>query len=136
MQSIYIGMGLTQAPVEFRDHFQKALKDALRDSGKFEVLDFIGLTAGDDVLVYHEDRRKAETADVCLFVADYPSIGLGMEIAFRLGTGKPMRVCAHKDARITRMLTGMCADHGIPLLRYDIATDIVHALTNDPAFKV
>lgn len=127
--SLYVGMGLTQAPVEFREHFQNELKGSLRATGSFELLEFVGLEGGTDHDVYLHDRKCTETADLCLFIADHPSIGLGMEIVFRLMTRKPMLICAHRDAKITRMLTGMSEVESQMFFRYERAEDIVRMLT-------
>lgn len=123
-------MGLTQAPEEFRNDFQHALKDALRELSEIEILDFYGVDfsntpEGVEKEVYRLDRSHTESADLCVFIADYPSIGLGMEIALRLAARKPMIVFAHEDAVVTRMLTGMCEDEGVPMVRYQTVEDIV-----------
>ncbi len=136
MQTLYVGMGLTQAPIGFRTTFQHLLKSDLRACGRFEVLDFVGLDDGDETGVYRSDRSMTESADVALFVVDHPSIGLGMEIAMRLATGKPMRICAHEGAHITRMLTGMCAVESIPFFRYTSTANIMRALLYDKECKV
>lgn len=123
-------MGLTQAPKEFRNDFQHELKDELRELSGVEVLDFYGVdfdSVGDDVAqeVYELDRSHTENADLCVFIVDHPSIGLGMEIALRLGVGKPMLVFAKEEVRITRMLTGMCEKEDVEFIRYTNTSDIV-----------
>ena len=121
---LYLGMALTQAPEEFREKFCTELKAALAKQGSIELLEFIGLTAGTSADVYHHDRACTEEADLCLFVVDHPSIGLGMEIMIRQAINKPMIVCAHKDAEITRMLLGMCEANDIPFIRYTTVEEI------------
>ena len=101
-------MGLTNAPASFSVEFQQELKDGLRSIPGIEILDFIGLEGGTQGQVYEYDRACTEKADLCVFIADYPSIGLGMEIVFRYFCGQPMLVFAHYDKKVTRMLTGMC----------------------------
>ena len=130
MKTVYVGMGLTQAPEEFRTDFQHELKDRLRVLPEIEILDFYGVelsSSEDDVSeeVYELDRKHTESADLVVFVADYPSIGLGMEIALRLATRKQMLVCSHEDAIITRMLLGMCKKENVEFIRYKDVEDIV-----------
>ena len=125
MKKIYVGMGLTQAPKEFREDFQNELKANLRNLSEVEVLDFIGLVAGTPTDVYDYDRSHTESAELCVFIVDYPSIGLGMEISIRLASGKKMLIFAHVDAKITRMLTGMCEKEGVSFVRYETVDDIV-----------
>jgi len=121
---LYVGMGLTQAPKEFRENFQNEIKTELRNIPEVEVLDFIGLEGSTEEEVYTYDRNCAQTADLCVFIVDYPSIGLGMEISFRLATGKPMLVFAKEGMSVTRMLTGMCSVENIPFHRYDSAEEV------------
>ena len=125
---IYVGMGLTHAPPAFRDVFQKELKDELRKLPGVSLLDFVGIEAGTERDVYQHDKHCTETADLCLFVADYPSIGLGMEIIIREATSKPMIVIAHTDSKVTRMLLGMCEETNTPLVRYKNVQDIIAAI--------
>jgi len=121
---VYVGMGLTQAPEWFREGFQQELKGQLRSIQGLEILDFIGLEAGTATDVYDYDRRCTEEADLCVFIVDFASIGLGMEIVFRLMLGKPMLVFAKEDSRITRMLLGMCERETVPFHRYTTAEQI------------
>lgn len=124
MTTVYVGMGLTQAPKEFREEFQHELKAALTEAG-FVVTDFVGLTDGTSGDVYRHDKQAALAADICVFVADHPSIGLGMEIAYRQAAGTPMVIFAHKAAVVTRMLIGMCEVENVELVRYETVTDII-----------
>jgi len=117
-------MALTEAPLAFREEFQGGLKTGLRMLENAEVLDFVGLEDGTESDVYCHDRFCTEQADLCVFICDYPSTGLGMEIAFRLASGKPMLCFKRYKAHITRMVTGMCAIEGVPILTYHIPQDI------------
>lgn len=125
MKKIYVGMGLTQAPKEFREDFQKELKDALRVLPDIEILDFIGLAGSTKEEVYTYDKSCTESADLAIFIVNHPSIGLGMEIVYRQQTGKSMLICAHADAKITRMLLGMCSVEDVPFHHYNEVSDIV-----------
>lgn len=123
--TIYVGMGLTNAPKGFREDFQRVLKDALRDIPDVELLDFIGLEDGTEADVYRHDRESTEGADLALFICDHPSIGLGMEIVFRHLTGKLMLLCAATTQRVTRMLTGFATVEHHEFLWYSSIDDIV-----------
>lgn len=121
---LYVGMGLTQAPKEFREDFQHKLKQALKAIKDVEILDFVGLEGSTKEEVYRYDRACSEKADLCVFICDHPSIGLGMEIVFRLQLQKPMILFAGEGVVVTRMLTGMCAVEKVPFLRYTDAQQI------------
>ena len=123
--TIYVGMGLTQAPEAFRVGFQNELKAGLRELEDIEILDFVGLEGSTEEEVYSHDRNCTMTANLCVFIVDHPSIGLGIEIAFRLATGKPMLVFAKEDAKITRMLTGLCKIEQIQFYRYQEVSDLL-----------
>ena len=123
-------MALTEAPAQFRDEFGKQLKDGLRAISGVVVLDFMGVIDGDDIQVFEHDRRCTLEADLCLFVADHPSIGLGMEIGFRYIQNQPMVVFARAEKRVTRMLTGALRLRDESVQRYDTVEDIVAAVRN------
>ncbi len=93
MTKTYVGMALSGAPVSFSEIFQSELKAGLRLIPDVEVLDFSWTTHGpeanSDESVYQLDKSHAESADVCIFILDHPSLGLGMEIMLRYTTGKP-----------------------------------------------
>lgn len=128
---IYVGMGLTQAPVEFREDFQHQLKSGLRRLSGVEVLDFVGLASSTASRVYEYDRNCTEGADLCVFIADYPSIGLGMEIAFRLNAKRPMLVFAQEGVSVTRMLLGMCEVEGVKFFTYKDVAEILFFIRSE-----
>lgn len=126
-KKLYVGMALTEAPEEFRGAFQAEIKKGL-STLEVEILDFIGLENGTEVDVYNHDRTCTERADLCVFIVDHPSIGLGMEIAFREVSNQPYMVFAKEGKRVTRMLTGMLKKKVLPLHRYHEVDDIVAAV--------
>lgn len=125
---IYVGLALTGAPPEFRDTFQHELKSELRRLLEVEVLDFVGLENGTALDVYLHDRKCAQSADLCLFVVDHASIGLGMEIMIRHHSGRQMLFFAHFDSVVTRMLTGYLEHVGKILQRYQSVADIISSV--------
>ena len=126
-KTAYVGMALSGAPDEFKIVFRRELQDAFSEFSDVEILDFIGLEKGDDTEVYIHDKRCAETADLCIFICDHPSTGMGMEIGFRLKSGKPMICFGHVGNNITRMVTGMCKVENILFHHYDHVCNIAHA---------
>lgn len=122
--SVYVGMALTDAPIEFREGMRTELLDRLRAVQHVEVLDFLGLEAGTDLDVYAYDRSRVEAADIAAFICDHPSTGLGMEIVFRFQTGKPMVLFSREGMKVTRMLTGFAKTESIRHMTYRSADDI------------
>lgn len=127
-RKVYVGMALTEAPEEFRVNFQRELKESLGSIQGLEILDFVGLEAGTDIDVYNHDAKCTRESDLCVFIVDHPSIGLGMEIAMREAAGKPFMVFAKDGKRVTRMLTGMLNKKVLPLHRYKTVDEIVSAV--------
>ena len=125
MQTIYVGMALTDAPEEFRTTFQAELKTALRKISDVEVLDFVGLEKGTAADVYEYDRKCTEDCDLLVAICDHASIGLGMEVVFRHSTKKPLLLFAHKDSKVTRMLLGFAEGEGYVFTRYENVDEIV-----------
>jgi hypothetical protein len=120
---IYVGCSLTQAPVEFRDAVER-LKVELKK--EFEVLDFLGLVAGEAVDVYRYDiGHCVGTCELFVAICDYPSIGLGYEMATAIEKhGKRVLAVAHRDAKISRLVLGI--DKPKYLFRqYDNLLDVV-----------
>ncbi len=106
-KSIYVGCGLTGAPTSFIESVE-SLKTELKD--EYEVFDFIGLTGGDNEDVYRWDiGHCVADCDMFVGVCDYPSIGLGWELAEAVRRGKPTLGVAHEKARVTRLVLGAAA---------------------------
>lgn len=126
--TIYVGQALTDAPDEFRIVFQSDLKRALRELTDVEVRDFVGLANGTALEVYVHDRSCAVTVDLCVFVVDYASIGLGMEVMIRHYEGGKALYFAKTGRKVTRMLMGFLEQNSCPLHRYDEVADIVNVI--------
>ncbi|MEZ4200542.1 MAG: hypothetical protein R3B69_03070 [Candidatus Paceibacterota bacterium] len=126
--TIYVGMALTDAPESFRTDFQRDLKRKLTEVAGVHILDFVGLEKGTAEDVYYHDRDCTESAELCVFICDHPSIGLGMEIAFRIVTGKPMLCFAAAGKKVTRMVTGACEAQSVEFHRYDNVLNIIFAV--------
>lgn len=103
MALLYVGCSLTQATAEFRAfviHLQGELKK------EHELLEFVGLTAGNEAGVYTHDISCVDKADLMIALCDQPSIGLGMEIQRRIDNNRPVLLLAHDKSHVTRMVPG------------------------------
>jgi len=103
---IYVGCSLTQAPPDFCAAVE-ALKTELRNH--YEVFEFVGLVNGTAADVYHWDvHHCVADCDLLVAICDYPSIGLGYEIAAAIERyNRPVLAVAHHDTRITRVVLGI-----------------------------
>lgn len=142
MKTIYVGMALSGAPEEFRETFQHELKAQLRRLPDVTILDFFwttqGREVGYDADVYRYDKEQAESADLCVFVLDYPSTGLGMELMIRQATGKPSLFFVHTEPRqrVSRMVLGYIESTEQTLHTYTQPADIVAVVEQyiEPSF--
>jgi hypothetical protein len=125
MKRVYVGMGLTHAPESYRTRFHDMLKNALERELNIEMLEFEGIEEGDAVDEYTHDKASTELACLDVFIVDFPSTCLGMDIAFRLLTGKPMLILAHSKTIVARRITGMCVSQQVPMYRYNSIAEIV-----------
>ncbi len=123
--TMYVGQALTDAPDSFRVDFQNELKAALRKLPEVTVLDFVGLENGTAQDVYLHDRKCTTSATLCVFIVDYASIGLGMEIMIRHHAGGPVLFFAKTGRKVTRMLTGYIECMDKTLTRYNEVEDII-----------
>lgn len=104
-KNLYVGCGLTQASEEFKSQVEN-LKDRLSDD--WEIMQFLGLTAGDEKDVYQKDIiENVGGCDAFLGVCDEPSIGLGWELSAAVERlRKPSLGVAHTASKITRLILG------------------------------
>jgi 2'-deoxynucleoside 5'-phosphate N-hydrolase len=56
--------------------------------------------------VYHRDVAWIREADALVAEISTPSHGVGYEIGFALGLGKPVLACHRSDRRISKMISG------------------------------
>ena len=115
---LYVGCALTEAPPEFRAEVAKLkehLKTLKHPSGEpqFKVLEFLGLTAGNADDVYRIDIiENVGTCEIMLAICDYPSTGLGYELAVAAKErGVAVLGIAHADKRVTRLVLGIHSRH-------------------------
>lgn len=135
-KQLYVGCSLTHAPEDFKADVEAA-KAALREDN-WEVMEFLGLTAGTAEDVYRQDiLTNVAECDGFVGIVDEPSIGLGWELgAAVMHYRKPSLAVAHVDSRITRLLLGAPGHN--PNMRFrtyeDMATDVPAIVAEEFAF--
>ncbi|HSX53164.1 MAG TPA: hypothetical protein VLF90_02220 [Patescibacteria group bacterium] len=103
-KKLYVGCGLTLAPQAFKDEVERTKEELGRD---WEVMQFLGTTAGTEVDVYEVDIiRNVGNCDAFVGVMDEPSWGLGWESHEAVEKGKPTLLVAHVASKITRLALG------------------------------
>ncbi|PID29389.1 hypothetical protein CR983_04045 [Candidatus Saccharibacteria bacterium] len=120
---LYVGCALTAAPPEFRGSVEQLKEDL---TSQWEVMHFLGLDGGTPGDVYEQDIGNVHECDAFLAIADYPANGLGWELGVADQLEKPTLIVAHRDATVSRLLTGAAAarEH-IQFERYDTMTEVV-----------
>jgi hypothetical protein len=112
-KKLYIGCALTVIPLEKREPFLKLIAEIKKELGKsFEILEFLGLvgpsTLPPQEVYVHDIKNSVMKADCMLAICDYPSLGLGYEIATAVEKqGIPVLAIAHKDSTVTRLIRGI-----------------------------
>jgi len=74
--------------------------------------------------VYHRDIAWIEECHALVAEVTTPSHGVGYEIAYALGRGKPVLCLCRRDARVSKMITG----NDMPTLRVIFYTSSEDAL--------
>ena len=122
MPKLYIGCALTNAPESFIVEVE-LLKETL--ACDFEVLAFIGKTQGTNVDVYNWDIQHCVTmCDIMIAICDYPSLGLGYEIATAVeAQKKPVLALAHNNASVSRLILGVTRPNYL-FRRYSALSDV------------
>lgn len=132
-KKLYIGCALTNLPADEKDKFLAMIKEIKKELGKsFEILEFLGI--GDigntrpytPQEIYDYDIRKCVMkADCMLAICDYPSLGLGYEMATCVEKrGALVLAVAHKDSVVGRLIRGI--DHkNFNFLYYNSVEEII-----------
>jgi hypothetical protein len=123
LRRIYVGCSLAYASEEFRQRIEE-LRDILRED--YEVFNFMGLNKGTHKETYQWDIHQCvKECDVFLAICDYPSIGLGYEMATAIEKlDKPVLAVAHQEAKLSRIILGNDTP-SFSLQRYDdLLTDV------------
>jgi nucleoside 2-deoxyribosyltransferase len=106
---LYVGCGLTHAPEKFKAEVEATKAQLAQD---WDVMEFLGLTAGTDKDVFEQDIIKnVRRCDAFVAICDEPSTGLGYELAEANMRGVPVLATAHETTRVTRLVTGATEFH-------------------------
>ena len=130
-KKLYIGCALTNLHSDKRKDFLQMIADIkISLQNHFDIVEFLG---GNDLAhnasayaVYDHDIKKCIlTVDCMLAICDYPSLGLGYEIATAVERqGIPVLAMAHKDSVISKLIQGV--DHkNFNFIYYDSAEEII-----------
>jgi len=129
---VYISCALTYAPLEYKEQIF-TFKDMLRKIPWIEVLDFVMVNSvqeyPDTGHIYCNDIYDCVgKAHVLISGVSIPSIGLGWEMGtFNEKHVGPILMCAHEDAKVTKLVLGAVETHpGLSLKRYkESITDLL-----------
>lgn len=132
-KKLYIGCALTNLPADKRDVLLEMISDIKKELGKhFEILVFKGVSdlgSGHPLSakeIYDFDIKECVLkADYMLAIVDYPSLGLGYEIATAVEKlSIPVLAVARKDSTVTRLIIGI--DHpNFEFYNYNSAQEII-----------
>lgn len=101
---LYVGCALSHAPKEFCQGVESVKAD-LRQRG-YNILDFVVDESATPEEVFEWDLNCVESCDAMLAIADYPSQGLGWEMATATRLGKPTLAVAEIGRKVTRFTIG------------------------------
>ena len=104
---LYVGCGLTYAPKHFKREVED-LNDNLR--ADYKILDFVGDKPATNAEVYRWDINCVERCDAMLAIVDYPSLGLGWEMAAADHWKKPTLLVARVGREVSRLVLGAADD--------------------------
>jgi hypothetical protein len=77
--------------------------------------------------IYARDTAWIRDCDAVIAEVSTPSHGVGYEIAYALGIGKPVLCCYRRGARVSKMITGNDSP-GLSLLAYDGERQVLAAI--------
>ena len=128
MKKLYVGCAISGLPQAEKEKFLgmiTELKDTLR--GHFEVLDFLTATNtnGTPTEIYIRDIVECvEHADYMLAICDYPSTGLGYEMATAIEKrGIPVLAMAHRTSNVSKLIIGITAKN-FHFIQYDSIDEV------------
>jgi nucleoside 2-deoxyribosyltransferase len=77
--------------------------------------------------IYARDTAWIMACDAVVAEVSTPSHGVGYEIAYALGQGKPVLCCFRRGARVSKMITGNDS-HGLEVFEYGAAAEALAAI--------
>jgi len=112
-KKLYIGCALTKLPPDQEESFLKLISEIRQELNEhFEVMEFLGITEENTkypTQVYiHDIHNSVMKADYMLAICDYPSLGLGYELATAVEkSGIPVLAVAHRNSRVSNLIRGI-----------------------------
>ena len=102
---LYVGCALTQAPEDFKKDVEN-IKGVLRER-EYDILEFVGDRPAAPEEVYRWDIEQCVVkCSAMLSIMDYPSHGLGWEMATAGNLGKPTLAVARVGRVVSRLILG------------------------------
>jgi nucleoside 2-deoxyribosyltransferase len=109
--NIYFACSITGGRA-FEPIFQAMVNAMLADGHEVPTAYLAGAAIGELELmvsadeVYARDVAWIQAADLLIAEVSTPSHGVGYEIAFALGLGKPVLACYQSDCKLSKMISG------------------------------
>jgi nucleoside 2-deoxyribosyltransferase len=85
--------------------------------------------------VYERDVEWIRAADVLIAEVSTPSHGVGYEIGFALGLGKPVLACHRRDRTISKMILGN-PDPNLTVISYQTPEEVVQIIRTYMSHKI
>ncbi len=115
---IYVGCGLTNAPLSYREFVEKFMT-RLEETFDIEVLKFVGLTNGTPKQVFLTDLGNVRVCAAMIAFVDEASTGLGWELGVATESRKQV-LCLHRSGQnITRFVIGARDNNFVQMVSYD-----------------
>ena len=132
-KKLYIGCALTNLPIDKKEEFLEMIASIKKELSKyFEIIEFLGIEDIGNARpftpqeIYNYDIQKCVMkADCILAICDYPSLGLGYEMATAVEKRSiPVLAMAHKNQTVGRLIRGI--DHkNFNFMYYDSVDEII-----------
>ena len=132
-KKLYIGCSLTLLPINEKEEFLKMISKIKKELDKnFEILEFLGIADLETTHPYtpkeiydYDIRKCVMKADCMLAFCDYPSTGLGYEMATAVEKLViPVLAVAHKDKIVGRIIRGI-DQKNFEFMYYDLIEEII-----------
>lgn len=107
-RGLYVGCALTPPTPKSFVAGVESIKEALKEEG-YSVLDFVGQNPATPQEVFDWDINCVRKCDAMLAIVDYPSQGLGWEMATAGQLGKPTLLVAQAERVVSRFTLGAAA---------------------------
>jgi hypothetical protein len=111
-KKLYIGCAINNLPDDKKDEFLKMIAGLKKKlSKKFKILDFMGALKKDaspEETYWRDIHECVGTADIMVAICDYPSTGLGYEMAVAIEQrGIPVLALAQYSSKVSNLIPGI-----------------------------